>query len=573
MFTERSFRVASFNLCKTSLIKKSSIHSKVAVLIDTNCENWEQSFDMFDEPFTNSYWIFKSTNLSLTTDILSHYPIEFNSDLNILSSEDNEYKIYEFYNTGFYKNGSFIRNEIGYVNSLGQLFMSARRSKLLTDVNLKLLVVYPDAINGTTFQSFLNVEKKSQIDSLHKLKFYMLKLYLRDMYKFKYKLQRTSSWGYLRNCSFDGLVGALQRKESDVGGTSVFFRPDRLEVIDYVAETWGSRICFIFRHPKHPGGTYGIYSRPLVNTVWYCTIALLVIIGLVLGFLLKLGILKSPGDEEDTTPSRTVLFLFSALGQQGMSINRRSVIVKIIIFSTYIFTLTVYQYYNAMLVSTLLRESPKTIRTLNDLLQSNIKIGVEDVIYNKDYFKRTTDPIAKALYNRRVVTATENNFYPPLEGMRLVKRGGFAFHVDTIIAYPMMRDFFTEAEICEVQEVYMIPPQKMGAILQKGSPYREHVSYGIRKMFETGIMSRLKSMWDEPKPPCIRTPNTKAFSVNIREFSTAIIILLVGMVFSVTILLVEVVTFRLQPGPALLGVTVGRRPRVPILKRPRTFVP
>lgn len=71
----------------------------------------------------------------------------------------------------------------------------------------------------------------------------------------------------------------------------------------------------------------------------------------------------------------------------GMSIYRRSSAVKITIFITIVFTLTMYQFYSAMLVSTLLREPPKTIHTLTDLLDSNLDIGVEDVLYNKDYFK------------------------------------------------------------------------------------------------------------------------------------------------------------------------------------------
>ncbi|CAG4987095.1 unnamed protein product [Colias eurytheme] len=369
-------------------------------------------------------------------------------------------------------------------------------------------------------------------------------MYLRDMYNFTYKLQRTTSWGYLRNGSFDGLVGVLQRKESDFGGSSVFFRKDRAEAVDYAVETWGARICFIFRHPKYPGGLYAIYTRPLASTVWYCTIALLLVIAGFLLALLKLNMLQISGDEQDSSPSLAILFMFSALGQQGMTIHRRSATIKIIIFITFVFTLTLYQYYNAMIVSTLLRESPKTIRTLTDLFESNLKVGVEDVIYNKDYFKRTTDPVARALYRKKVVTRYENNFYQPLKGMRLVKAGGFAFHVDTIIAYPTMRWTFTESEICEAQEVYMIPPQKMSAILQKHSPYKEHVAYGIRKMFETGVMSRLKSLWDEPKPSCIRTPDTTAFSVNIHEFSMALIVLSVGMMLSIVILFCEILAFR-----------------------------
>ncbi|VVD03482.1 unnamed protein product [Leptidea sinapis] len=67
------------------------------------------------------------------------------------------------------------------------------------------------------------------------------------------------------------------------------------------------------------------------------------------------------------------------------------------------------------------------------------------------------------------------------KGMRLVKDGGFAFHLDTIIAYPAMRRTFTESEICESQEVYMIPMQKMGPLIQKHSQYREHFAYGKMK--------------------------------------------------------------------------------------------
>lgn len=61
--------------------------------------------------------------------------------------------------------------------------------------------------------------------------------------------------------------------------------------------------------------------------------------------------------------------------------------MKIVIFITFIFSLTLYQYYNATVVSTLLREPPKSIRNLKDLLNSNLKAGVEDVLYNKDYFR------------------------------------------------------------------------------------------------------------------------------------------------------------------------------------------
>lgn len=54
-------------------------------------------------------------------------------------------------------------------------------------------------------------------------------------------LRRTNSWGYLRNGSFDGLVGSLQRRDADIGGTAIFYRWDRSKFIDYVTSTWQTR--------------------------------------------------------------------------------------------------------------------------------------------------------------------------------------------------------------------------------------------------------------------------------------------------------------------------------------------
>lgn len=69
-----------------------------------------------------------------------------------------------------------------------------------------------------------------------------------------------------------------------------------------------------------------------------------------------------------------------------MPIIRNSAAVKVFVFVFFIYSLTLYQYYNALVVSTLLLAPPKNIRTMEDLLRSNLKAGVEDMLYNKDFF-------------------------------------------------------------------------------------------------------------------------------------------------------------------------------------------
>lgn len=58
---------------------------------------------------------------------------------------------------------------------------------------------------------------------------------------YRWIVHRTNSWGYLKNGTFDGMIGALVRKEIDVGGSPIFFRSERAKVIDYTARTWISR--------------------------------------------------------------------------------------------------------------------------------------------------------------------------------------------------------------------------------------------------------------------------------------------------------------------------------------------
>lgn len=50
-------------------------------------------------------------------------------------------------------------------------------------------------------------------------------------------LRQVDLYGEERNGSFDGLAGLLQRREIEVGVTSMFMRRDRLNVLHFSSET------------------------------------------------------------------------------------------------------------------------------------------------------------------------------------------------------------------------------------------------------------------------------------------------------------------------------------------------
>lgn len=101
-------------------------------------------------------------------------------------------------------------------------------------------------------------------------------------------------------------------------------------------------------------------------------------------------------------------------------------------------------------------------------------------------WKKTTDKDAIRLFNEKVdfynktSKSRQLNFYSSAEGMLLMQAGTHAFHVVDGTAYKIIRDTFTEKQICDITEITMFPNQNlhMIAAVQKNSPFREMITYG-----------------------------------------------------------------------------------------------
>ncbi|KAJ8924530.1 hypothetical protein NQ315_007328 [Exocentrus adspersus] len=99
---------------------------------------------------------------------------------------------------------------------------------------------------------------------------------------FRVDLHLSRSWGYKqKDGSFDGLVGALQRKQVDYGSSPLFFRSARMEVLQYGRRTWTLRAAFIFLNPKSVS-SIEVFVKPLSTSMWALTIASAVLIIIVL---------------------------------------------------------------------------------------------------------------------------------------------------------------------------------------------------------------------------------------------------------------------------------------------------
>ncbi|XP_059225312.1 uncharacterized protein LOC106093890 [Stomoxys calcitrans] len=496
--------------------------------------------------------------------------------------------------------------------------------------NIKCQIVIHKS-NTTTLHDYLTNRKDTHLDSMHRFNFALLS-HVRDLFNFSFILSKTSSWGYLKNGKFDGMIGALVRKQVDIGGSPIFFRIERAKVIDYTTSTWVARPCFIFRHPRSTKKDRIVFLQPFSNDVWILLAACGFVTILLLWLLTTLepeersisvisaklipggnfkrrlvrwsGLLCGYDVRNDARATQrvglfleSILFYVGSICQQGLTFATRSFAGRCIVTTSLLFSFAIYQFYSASIVGTLLMEKPKTIRTLRDLIHSSLDIGIEDIPYTRDFFLRTRDPDAQELYAKKITNVPTNNgtefgdspqdnfvlptpasqvpltdkqkakayrdilhshesgahaksndasnWYEPEFGVAKIKKGHFAFHVDVATAYKLMGESFTEKEICDLMEIQLFPPGKMVSIVQKGSPLRKPISYGLRRLTEVGIWDYQHKIWHSSKPRCVKQIHAEDLQVDMQTFTSALFVLLFGFLISGLILSLEKIHHRM----------------------------
>lgn len=95
--------------------------------------------------------------------------------------------------------------------------------------------------------------------------------------------------------------------------------------------------------------------------------------------------MQSDSDLLRPTLGNTLMLVFGATCQQGSSVVPRSPPARIITLVSFIALMFLYTSYSANIVALL--QSPSTkIQTLKDLLDSRLKFGVDDTVFNRYYF-------------------------------------------------------------------------------------------------------------------------------------------------------------------------------------------
>lgn len=339
------------------------------------------------------------------------------------------------------------------------------------------------------------------------------------------------------------MIGELESKTADLGASPLFFTIDRIDVIEYVACTSQTRSKFVFRSPKL-SYTDNVFLLPFDRRVWASLVGMIVIAAMLLYFAARAE-WKSKLVEEYDDPSvlrpsiyETFFVLYCALCQQGsfsLPITLGSRLIAMVSFTALMF---MYASYSANIVALLQSPSSK-VKTLEDLYNSRISLGVDDTVFNHYYFSHAETGIRMKIYTERIkLKDGSENFYTLADGVTKIKEGFFAFHMELGVGYKTLLELFQEDEKCDLQEIQYLQVTDPFYAIQKNSSYKELFKVGLLRLHELGLQDRENSRLYTKKPKCAGH-GAKFISVGWVDVGPALLIYLYGLGFSVLTYLAE----------------------------------
>ncbi|KAL7298340.1 hypothetical protein TKK_0008683 [Trichogramma kaykai] len=466
----------------------------------------------------------------------------------IIHSE-NRYELFDVYNPSYRHGGKLNVTRMGmwYFETGLNMFSTQykyERRRDLQGMRLNCSVVAHHLPENMEFETYLTTPVNVHLDTMHRFHYSYI-LLLRDYYNFSISLTRSSSWGYLKNGTYDGIIGDMTKGIVDISGTPLRMTTDRIDVVDFTVQNVVAWPKFFFRHPKKNLLTNQFF-KPFTREVWILTTIMIIINWLLLYFAVKVEhhYRKSTfySISETNTATEVALITTAAVCQQGLGATPNLSSGRIVFTSVFLWALILYQFYSASIVGSLLAAPSRFITTPEALLESSIEIGVEDIPYNYDFYSNSTDPVISGIYNK-ILKANERrkkpNFLTAEEGMKLVQRGGFAFQIDDLSSYRMIEDSFQTDEICELQEIYLFPRVHAATGVPKHSPFKKLVTYGLRHILERGVSSRITNVWKHRRPRCPESHSSLPTPVAIYEFSPALFAFVSGVIIALLIAVIE----------------------------------
>ncbi|XP_064211385.1 uncharacterized protein LOC103313532 [Tribolium castaneum] len=372
------------------------------------------------------------------------------------------------------------------------------------------------------------------IDTFTKQDFEPMMCVLRHM-NVNYSFLVVDNYGYVdeKTGLFSGLVREVQTGRADVSAGSIFFTKERYEAVDLIKQGNPHPIRFVV---KKPSTSYikNIFLITLNSNVWVASTVILAVFALVVYVILNWEAKnKEKVKQNKYSVSDVTLIALEAVCQQGTTTEPQSFagrILSLILFGAFMF---IYVSYSANIV--VLLQSTTKINDIQELVDSRIEAAGCQIHYMKNYFEGVRKGPLRHLYLSKIYP---DQYYPLEVGMKKVQQGNFAFHVSLQSAYEYILHYFTNYEICGLQELPGYIEENLGYIaVPKLSPYKDLFKVVILKVDEYGLQRRTNQRI-LMKPKCFSHSATFK-SVGFYDCEQVLWIWVFGTLFSLVVFFAE----------------------------------
>ncbi|CAG7827773.1 unnamed protein product [Allacma fusca] len=348
------------------------------------------------------------------------------------------------------------------------------------------------------------------------------------------------------NGSLIGIGAQVTTGEADISISTHEYNPYRQSKLSFLHPTYSSPInVYIFR--KSASSFQDVFFSCCDVYIWISLVSFWILSSILTKSFssLKQRTGKVSKNDKDVG-SNAILVVTGAACQQGWYTSPDSVSMRIIALASFITHIVCYAALTATLVSTLSVDQ-QLIRDSSDLTKYQYKMYSDGTALVADYIADKVE--GKSTNDSSVVRKTISSA-DAFKKIYSEKAGLISF---SDFFYPQLKTYFKsgcnvenpetqiQEKICkDIQQVSVSRvPLKAGTFLPKHSPLKPYFNQKIVLLIERGIRHRfLTIFFRKSSVQCVKAP-AEPVPIEFKDVWTAIMILLVGCVFSGIMLLAE----------------------------------
>lgn len=173
--------------------------------------------------------------------------------------------------------------------------------------------------------------------------------------------------------------------------------------------------------------------------------------------------------------SDIISFVWGAVCQQGTHLSIPTTSGRFIVITIFLATLSIFTSYSATIVA-LLQSPSHMIKTINDLLESPLQIGIQEAGYTRYNYLMENNSILTKIYEKKIRSQGDAGWiYDPFVGVEKIRTELFAFQVESVSAYKAVAQTYTESEKCSLSEIHVLRLAVTTVSVERNSPYKELV--------------------------------------------------------------------------------------------------